>query len=111
MSNRIQNSIRVGIFAAILVGIATYMAEGVHSRLAGLIITIPVALPSLWFLTTKHNKPYAQSFFTGISLYFLAACLFYYLHVKKHLEMKRSIEISVAFWLISAIIVYTYILK
>jgi len=106
--------IKAVIFASIIVGGATYFAETAQPMKAGLIATIPVALPAIWFMTIDVNdrgklEDYAWTFMLGIASYFLAAVTFYYLFVHRRFDKKKAIGCSMAVWLGLVILSYFFL--
>lgn len=99
--------VRAAIIAAFIVGVATYFAETSRPELAGILATIPVALPTIWLLSDDVPlKDYMWSFTLGISAYLLAAVLYYYLVAFHSVSRKRGLVIAMGIWLILVLLVY-----
>lgn len=108
--------IRASAVAAIIVGISAFLSQKSYSYflLAGLLITIPIALPSLWFIEHKNSegmKNYVKGFATGITLYCIAALCFYYMIAKLGYDKKNAIIIAMILWAIMIWIFYMFFRK
>lgn len=94
--------LRGSLVAACIVGISGYLSQKSHPYLAGLLIAIPVALPSLWFIEHKNSKDlkeYVKGFAIGIAIYFAIALFFYYSVVKTDISKKNAIIYSMMLWI------------
>ena len=109
----LENPVRSALLAAFIVGTAVYLAENNNPVLAGLLITIPISLPAIWFIKNDKSalKDYSWSFMLGFIVYCLAIILFYFLLTKFHYEKKEAIIISMSIWFIMIISVYFILIK
>ena len=110
MDKRLTKSIiQSSLFAAIIVALATYLAYHSQPLLAGFIVSIPVALPALWFLELESRgkyENYTWSFFLGIGAYFITTLVFYYLFAQRDMSLQSSILISMGVWFVLVLFAY-----
>ena len=104
-----SNIAKASIFAACIVGFSNYLSQSSKPYLAGLLIAIPVALPSLWFIENKNSedlKKYIKGFSISITLYFIVALLLYHMVVKLNYDKKNTIICLMVLWVILVAICY-----
>lgn len=103
------NIAKASLFAACIVGFSNYLSQSSKPYLAGLLIAIPVALPSMWFIENKHPddlKKYIKGFAISISIYFMLAILFYNMVVKFDHDKKTTIIYLMVLWFILVVVCY-----
>ena len=101
--------IKAAALAAVIIGVASYLAENSQPILAGIITTIPVALPAMWFLGVKDPqefKDYTWAFTLGIASYFIAIMTFYYMCAYKEIPKKTAILYAMGLWLGLVVLAY-----
>jgi len=100
--------LKAAIFGGIIVGSASILAEHAQPIPAGLMSTLPVALPAIWFLSMEEIKmtKYAGAFALGISFYAVAAAAFYYLHIKRKMNKGSSLIYAMGVWAVLALTAY-----
>lgn len=105
--------LRSALLAALVVGTAVYLAENNNPVIAGLLVTIPVSLPAIWFIKNDKSSlhDYAWSFMLGFITYCIAVILFYCLLTKFNLKKKKAIIFAMTAWLIMIILVYFVLIK
>lgn len=110
---KFSRPLRAAVLAALVVGTATYLAENSYAVTAGLLVTIPVSLPAIWFIQRdrKALKEYTWSFLLGFIIYFLSLSLFYYLLSKRNYDKKKAILTSMFFWFVGILFVYFIVLE
>ena len=105
MKEATKDFIKSTIFAIILITASALLSFYSNSFVAGIVITLPIALLSLLFLNNIQNDDdYVWGFTTGLFAYFISAILFYILYVHTPLSKDRSIFISLFVWTFLVII-------
>lgn len=112
----IPGPVKAAVFAAAIVGFASYLAENSRPLLAGVIATLPVALPAMWFLSVDQKgisdfHDYAWAFALGITAYFISAMTFYYLCAHRKIPRKRAILYAMGLWFTLAVVIYFVLAK
>jgi heme/copper-type cytochrome/quinol oxidase subunit 4 len=100
---------RASLCAALVIGFSSYLSQTSHPFLAGLLIAIPVALPSLWFIENKNAKDmkeYLRGFAISITIYCIVALFFYYMVVKSNYDKKKMIIFAMMLWFTIILICY-----
>lgn len=101
---------RASLCAALIIGFSSYLSQTSHPFLAGLLIAIPIALPSLWFIENKNAKDmkdYLKGFSISITIYCFIALFFYYMVVKSNYDKKKMIIVAMTLWFIIMFICYS----
>lgn len=107
-----KSILRASLCAALIIGFSSYLSQKSDPFLAGMLIAIPVALPSLLFIdldTEDKSKKYITGFFVSISVYFLVVSFFYYNNVMHGYDKKRMIYTSLGLWFIILSLIYLFI--
>ena len=80
--------------------------------MAGFLIAIPVALPSMLFFdsnNTHEYKDYAWAFCLGMTAYLIAIIAFYYLYTFKNLQQKTAVVYALGIWFVLVIMAYFFL--
>jgi len=110
MNEKFIGPMKAAMLAAFIVGTATYLADKSNPILAGLLVTIPVALPSIWFIDNDISlKEYTWSFALGILIYFMVILLFYNLVIHREIDRKKGIIMAMGVWVLIMGFVYLVI--
>jgi len=112
----IPGPVKAAVFAAVIVGFASYLAENSRPLLAGVIATLPVTLPAMWFLSVDQKgisdfHDYAWVFALGITAYFIIAMTFYYLCAHRKIPRKKAILYAMGLWFTLAVVIYFVLAK
>jgi|LakMenEpi03Aug12_release.lakeMendotaPanAssembly.Ray.scaffolds.fasta_scaffold06067_10 heme/copper-type cytochrome/quinol oxidase subunit 4 len=100
---------RASFCAAVIIGFSSYLSQTSHPFLAGLLIAIPIALPSLWFIENKNAKDmkeYLRGFCISIIIYCIVVLFFYYMVVKSNYDKKKMIILAMILWAVIMFICY-----
>ena len=110
---KIVGPIRASLLAALVVGTAVYLAENNSPVIAGLLVTIPVSLPAIWFIKNDKSalRDYAWSFMLGFITYCIAVIIFYCLITKLNYDKEKAIITTMGIWLLMIILVYLILIK
>lgn len=105
MKEPTKDFIKSTLFAVILIVASALLSFYSSSYVAGIVITLPIALLSLLFLNNIQNDDsYVWGFTTGLFAYFISTIIFYILYVHSPITKDISILISLLIWMILVII-------
>lgn len=105
MKESTKDFIKSTLFAVILIVASALLSFYSNSYVAGIVITLPIALLSLLFLNNIENDDsYVWGFTTGLFAYFLCTIVFYILYVHTSVNKDISILISLIIWTILVIV-------
>jgi len=112
MKEATKDFIKSTLFAVVLIVASAMLSFYSSSFIAGIVITLPIALLSLLFLNNiKDDDAYVWGFTTGLFAYFISTILFYILYVHTPISKDISILISLLLWTILVVIFSTTISK
>ncbi len=101
--------VRAALFAAFIIGFATYLAMHSQPILAGFLVTIPVTLSTMLFIDEKNVdgfKDYIWAFCLGIISYTIAVITFYHLYTRRNVDKKTAIIYSIGLWFGLVVLAY-----
>jgi len=98
--------LRGALIAGLVIGTALYLADNSHPALAGLVATIPLALPTMILLEEHQVKDYSFSLALGVASYVCAAFLFYHLYAKEKWNRWKALLTSMILWITLALLAY-----
>lgn len=98
--------IKGAILGAITTGFALYFADSAHPAVAGVLATIPIALPSVIFMQEGQVQDFIFSVGIGVFSYVLALGLFYHLYIVKSWSIFNAMVTAMSVWIVMAILTY-----
>lgn len=102
----VPNYIWAGLFSALAVGLAVYVADQSSPFTAGFLAAFPVALCSMIFISQANAPETSRSFALGILSYAVFAMLFYSLISQNGWNHNQAVMVCVGGWLLTAIIMW-----
>ena len=100
------------IMAGSVVAGIDYLANEVDPALAGVLSGIPISIPSILLVKkASDSKEFIWDASLMITLLTVITYLTWYLYVKKNVEKKRAVKISMSIWFIFAMLYYFFVVK
>lgn len=104
----LEGPLKAALLGGLIVGAASFLAENADPVPAGLISTIPIALPAIWFLSLEGDelKSYSKAFVAGMGAYVVAAFVFYNLHIHRKIPRGTSLIVAMSVWVGLCLLAY-----